>query len=97
VQDALEMQMPQVREALIPRAQETLRTQMLDGSGATLLHGVPTWVEPGADDAPLGAISIEADGAGPRSGDDAESLCRDLVVRVLIPVRPGKQPRATRS
>jgi hypothetical protein len=53
----------------------------LDRSDATLLHGVPTRVAPGADDAPLGAISIEADRAGPQLGNDVRSPHRDLVVR----------------
>jgi hypothetical protein len=55
-------------------------TQALDGSGATLLQGVPTGVALGTDDAPIGAISIEANGAGPWPGDDAESPRCDLVV-----------------
>jgi hypothetical protein len=40
-QDVLEMQMRWVREAPISRAQETPMTPTLDGSGVTLLQGVP--------------------------------------------------------
>jgi hypothetical protein len=69
--------------------------QTLDGSSATLLHGVPARAELDADDVPLGAINIEVDGAGHRPGDDAESLRRWCVL--LIPVRPGKQCQATWS
>jgi hypothetical protein len=79
-QDVLEMQMSQMREAPIPWMLEAPTTQMLDGSGATLLLGVPTWVEPGVDDAPLGAVSIEANRAGPRPSDDVKSPFHDLVV-----------------
>jgi hypothetical protein len=38
-------------------------------------------VEPGADDVPVGTINVGADGADPRSGDNAGSPRRDLVVR----------------
>jgi hypothetical protein len=45
-------------------------TQTLDGSGATLIHGVPTWVQSGVNDAPLDTISIEEDEVGPQPGDN---------------------------
>jgi hypothetical protein len=41
VQDVPVMQMSQVQEVPIPREQEAPTTQALDGSGATLLQGVP--------------------------------------------------------
>jgi hypothetical protein len=42
--------------------------------------GMPTRVEPSADDAPLGTICVGLDGADPQPGDDAGIPCRDLVV-----------------
>jgi hypothetical protein len=51
--------MPQVQEALMPHV------QMWDGSDTALLRGVPAWVEPVADDTPLGTDSVEANGACP--------------------------------
>jgi hypothetical protein len=51
VQDVPVVQMSQVQEVPIPRAQEAPTTQALDGSGATLLQGVPAQVELSADDA----------------------------------------------
>jgi hypothetical protein len=48
-------------------------TEALDGSNATLLQGVPARVEPGADDMPLGVVSVVVDGADPGSGDDVGS------------------------
>jgi hypothetical protein len=74
------MQMPRVQEASISRAQETLAMPTLDGSSATLLQGVPAQVEPGDDDAPLCAVSIEEDGAGPPPDDDVGSPRCDFVV-----------------
>jgi hypothetical protein len=71
--------MPQVQEASIMQAQEAPMIQMLDGSGATDLQGGPARVGPGADDAPLGAISIGADGADPRLGNFARNLHHDLL------------------
>jgi hypothetical protein len=55
-------------------------TQVLDGSGTTLLQGVLARVERCADDMPLGTVSVEADGVPTRPGDDDNSLHRDLVV-----------------
>jgi hypothetical protein len=46
-------------------------------------------VESITDDAPLGANSVEADGANPRSGDAARGLRRDLVVGGLGPSMLG--------
>jgi hypothetical protein len=60
-----------------------------DGSGTTLLHGVPTRVEPATNNVPLGADSIEADGVGPWPDDDAGGLHRDLAVPGDGPSSPG--------
>jgi hypothetical protein len=65
---------------------------VLDGSGTTHLHDVPAWVDPSADDSPLGAISVGVNGVDHRPDDDADYLRRDLVVRALIPIHPGTQP-----
>jgi hypothetical protein len=65
-------------------------TPTLDGSDAAPLQGVPTQAEPGADDVPLGAISIEADGVGPPLGDNVGSPCRDLLVRGIDSSTPGQ-------
>jgi hypothetical protein len=46
-------------------------------------------VEPDADDAPLGVISIRADGVDPWLGDNARSLHRDLVIHGACPGTPG--------
>jgi hypothetical protein len=67
-----------------------LMTRTFDGSGATLLHSVPARAEPGVDDAPLGTVSIEADGVGPRPGDDPGRPRRDLVVRGADFGTPGQ-------
>jgi hypothetical protein len=72
----------------MPQAQEAPVTQVQDGSSATHSHGVPSWVEPGIDDAPHGAVSVEMDGADPRLGDDVGSLRRDLVVHGTDPGTP---------
>jgi hypothetical protein len=66
--------------------------QMLAGSGATFLQGVPARLELGADDAPLGAISIEAHGVGPQPGKQPHAWW----CGASIPARLGKQPRFTR-
>jgi hypothetical protein len=39
--------------------------QAHDGSGVTLLQGVPARVESATDDVPKGADSVEANGADP--------------------------------
>jgi hypothetical protein len=75
--------MPQVQEALMPHA------QTWDGSGTVLLLGVPARVEPVADDAPLSADSIEADGACLWLDDAIGGLCQDLVVLGVGPSMPG--------
>jgi hypothetical protein len=64
----------------MPRVQEPLATRVQDGSGAGHLYVVPTRVEPDANDAPLGAISVEVDGVDLRPGNDARSLHCDLAV-----------------
>jgi hypothetical protein len=65
----------------------------LDGSGASLLQGAYAQVELGANGAPIGAVSVEADGVDPRPGDDAGSPLRDLCM-VLVLVHPGALPQA---
>jgi hypothetical protein len=50
---------------------------------------MPARVEPDADDALLGAVSVGADGADPWPGDDAKCLCRVLVLHGASPERPG--------
>jgi hypothetical protein len=65
--------------------------------GATLLQGVPTQVELSADDVPVGPIIVGADGVDPRSGDDAGSLHRDLVVWGTDSCTLGHTTLATRS
>jgi hypothetical protein len=59
-----------------------------DESGAALLHGVPTQLEPVADDTPLGTDNVEAEGIDPRPDDDARGLHHDLVVRGASPGTP---------
>jgi hypothetical protein len=61
-------------------AQEALATQALDGSGATLLPGVPSQVEPNIDNALLGTISVGAGRANPQPCDDTGSPRHELVV-----------------
>jgi hypothetical protein len=46
-------------------------------------------VELSADDAPVGPINVGADGVDPRSGDDAGTLHRDLVVWGTDSCTPG--------
>jgi hypothetical protein len=89
VQDVPVVQMSQVQEVPIPQAQEAPMTQALDGSGATLLQGVPSQEELSADDAPVGPFNIGADGVDPQSGDDAGSLHRDMVVWGTNSCTPG--------
>jgi hypothetical protein len=62
------------------QVQEVLTRLMQDGSNATLLHDVLVREEPDAHGASLGIVSIEVDGADPRSGDSAGALPHDLVV-----------------
>jgi hypothetical protein len=62
----------------------------LDGSGASLLQGAYAQVELGANGAPIGAVSVEADGVDPRPGDDAGSPLRDLVVHGAGLGTPGR-------
>jgi hypothetical protein len=89
VQDVPVVQMSQVQEVPIPRVHEAPMTQVLDGSGATLLQGVPAQVELSANDPPVGPINVGADGVDPRSGDDAGSLHRDLVAWGTDSCTPG--------
>jgi hypothetical protein len=71
----------------------------LDGSGASLLQGAYAQVELGANGAPIGAVSVEADGVDPWPGDDAGSPLRDLVVHGAGLGTPGRcdpNPRVLR-
>jgi hypothetical protein len=97
VQDVPVVQMSQVQEVPIPRVHEAPMTQVLDGSGATLLQGVPAQVELSANDAPVGPINVGADGVDP-SQVTMLGVCTVTWWRgAQIPVRPGTQPWATRS
>jgi hypothetical protein len=49
---------------------------------------MPAPVEPDTDDAPLGTVSIGLDDVDSRSGDNAKSLHRDLVVHGASPGAP---------
>jgi hypothetical protein len=60
-------------------------TQAQDGSGATLIQGVPTQVELVADNTPLRTDNVEADGEDPRLDDNAGGLCHNLVVQGASP------------
>jgi hypothetical protein len=51
---------------------------------------MPARVEPDADDAPLGAVSVRVDEANPQLDDDARSLCHDFVVHDASPKTPGR-------
>jgi hypothetical protein len=49
---------------------------------------MPSLVELNVDDAPLGAVSVWADGVDPQPGGDAKSLHHDLVVHGAHPGVP---------
>jgi hypothetical protein len=72
---------PEALESPMLQVQEVLTRPMQDGSNATLLHDVLVREELDAHGASLGIVSIEVDGADPRSGDSAGALPHDLVVR----------------
>jgi hypothetical protein len=81
----------------MPWVQEAPVTRALDGSGATLSNGEPTRVEPGVDDAPLGAVSVGADWRTPSQATMLE--VHDVISWCVasVPICPSSQPRVTRS
>jgi hypothetical protein len=81
----------------MPWAQEVPVTRALDGSGATLLKGEPTRVEPGVDYAPLGAVSVGADWRTPSQAIMLE--VRDMTSWCVasVPICPSSQPGVTWS
>jgi hypothetical protein len=61
------------------------------------MQSVPACVESATDDAPLGADSIEVDGAHLQLDNDAEDLHCDLVVCSVGPSSTRFTTRATQS
>jgi hypothetical protein len=86
---------PQVQEVPVPRVQVAPVTQVQDGSSAALSQGVPARVQLVADDTPLGADSVEVDGADPDQTTMSEVCVVTWWCVVPVLVCLGAQPRAT--